>query len=247
MYNPFTLEGKTIMVTGASSGIGKHIAIDCSKMGARLAITGRNEERLRQTMDALEGDGHKMIIADLNKQEDIDALVSQTDAVDGLALIAGIGFKLPVKFINQAKIDEIFKTNLFAPMLIVQGLLKKKKINKGGSILLMSSAAAFYATVSYALYGSSKGALNSFMKVLALEVAPLRVRVNSIQPAYIQGTAITEANVMPEAFENWSDTCPLGRCGNPQDVSNAAIYFLSDASTWITGNAFIIDGGITLR
>ena len=247
MYNPYTLEGKTILVTGASSGIGRGVAIECSKMGARMIITARNEERLRETLNSLEGEGHQMILADLDKQEELDNLVNEMPAVDGMVLNAGIIIKSPVKFINKEKLESIFQTNFFAPVLITQGLLKKKKLNKEGSIVLMSSIAANYATIANTLYASSKGALNSFMNCLALEVAPQKVRVNAIQPSIILGSAIFSSNPLQSELFEWGDTCPLGRNGKPEDVAYAAIYFLSDASTWVTGNAFTIDGGITLR
>lgn len=112
---------------------------------------------------------------------------------------------------------------------------------------MMSSISSTYATLANVLYASSKGALNSFMKVLALEVAPNKIRVNAIQPSIILGTNIFSANPLQEELFEWGDTCPLGRNGQPEDVAYAAVYFLSDASTWVTGNIFNIDGGITLR
>lgn len=247
MNNPFTLKDKTILVTGASSGIGKGIAVECSKMGARLVVTGRSGERLKATLELLEGDGHRMITADLDKQEDIDNLVMLTEAVDGLVLNAGMVIKSPVKLVNQEKLEKVFQTNFFAPVLITQGLLKKKKLKKGGSIVLMSSISSSYATMANVLYASSKGALNSFMKVLALEVALNKIRVNAIQPSIILGTNIFSSNPLHSELFEWGDTCPLGRNGQPEDVAYATIYFLSDASAWVTGNVFNIDGGITLR
>lgn len=245
--NPYTLEGKTILITGSSSGIGKHIAIECSKMGAKVIVTGRNHERLDSVYDSLTGDGHVKVVADLSNQEGIDNLVLNSPKVDGLVLNAGMVIKSTVKFINQEKLQTIFQTNFFAPVLITQGLLKAKKMSKGGSIVLMSSISTFYATMANALYASSKGALNSFLRVLALEVAPNRIRVNAIQPSIILGTSIFSANPLQQELFEWGDTCPLGRNGCPEDVAYAAIYFLSDASTWVTGNIFNIDGGITLR
>lgn len=247
MINPYSLEGKTILVTGGSSGIGKGIAIECSKMGAKLVVTGRNEERLNQTLNLLEGNGHLSIVADLNKQEYLDRLLAETPVIDGLVLNAGMVIKSPVKFVSQDKLDSIFQTNVYAPMLLTQGLLKKKKLSKGGSIVIMSSISVNYATMANVLYASTKGALNSFMRVLALEVAPMKIRVNCIQPSIILGTAIFGANPMQDELFEWGNTCPMGRNGQPEDVAYAAIYFLSDASTWVTGNAFTIDGGITLR
>ena len=128
MINPYSLEGKTVLITGASSGIGKGIAVECSKMGAKVVVTGRNEERLKQTLDLLEGEGHLMVVADLDKQDDLDNLVAQTPAVDGLVLNAGMVIKSPIKFVTQDKLYKIFQTNVYAPMLLTQGLLKKKKL-----------------------------------------------------------------------------------------------------------------------
>ncbi len=246
-HNPFSLENKTVLITGASSGIGRGIAAECARMKARVIITGRNEERLQETHQLLEGEGHLSIIADLNDRQQLEKLIQELPPIDGVVLNAGIVIKSPVKFVTPEKLDAVFQTNFFAPVLIMQGLLKKKKINKGGSVVLMSSISSTYATLANVLYASSKGALNSFMKVLALEVAPNKIRVNAIQPSIILGTNIFSANPLQEELFEWGDTCPLGRNGQPEDVAYAAVYFLSDASTWVTGNIFNIDGGITLR
>lgn len=246
-HNPFSLENKTVLITGASSGIGRGIAAECARMKARVIITGRNEARLQETHQLLEGEGHLSIIADLNDRQQLEKLIQELPPIDGVVLNAGIVIKSPVKFVTPEKLDAVFQTNFFAPVLIMQGLLKKKKINKGGSVVLMSSISSTYATLANVLYASSKGALNSFMKVLALEVAPNKIRVNAIQPSIILGTNIFSANPLQEELFEWGNTCPLGRNGQPEDVAYAAVYFLSDASTWVTGNIFNIDGGITLR
>lgn len=246
-YNPFSLKNKTILITGASSGIGRGVAIECAKMGARVLVTGRDEGRTRETLSVLEGDGHFMFLADLDDLEQLENLISEIPPVDGVVLNAGVVIKSPIKFVTTEKLDTVFRTNFFAPVLIMQGLLKKKKMNKGGSVVLMSSISSTYATVANVLYASSKGALNSFMKVLALEVASNRIRVNAIQPSIILGTRIFSANPLQDELFEWGDSCPLGRNGQPEDVAHAVVYFLSDASTWITGNIFNVDGGITLR
>ena len=136
MYNPFKLEGKTILVTGASSGIGKQTAIECSRLGAEVIITGRDKTRLQQTYDALEPNenGHMQVIADLLNEQDVEKLISEVGSVDGVVLCAGKGLTLPVQFCTREKFDDIFNINFFSPIEVLRLLFKKKKINKGGSV-----------------------------------------------------------------------------------------------------------------
>ena len=246
MYNPFSLERKTILVTGASSGIGRGIAIECSKMGACLIITGRNQDRLNETLSLLQGDGHKSIIADLSNISDISSLVEQLPKLDGVVNNAGVNDKSLVKFISKDKIDKIYHTNFYAPVLIIQSLLKSKKINKYASLIFISSISSNYASASNALYASSKGAINSFAKSLAIEVAPQKIRVNVIQPGIIK-TPILEAYSLKEELDSFIKSCPLGTLGTPEDIAYCGIYLLSDASKWVTGSIITVDGGITLK
>lgn len=246
-YNPFSLEGKTILVTGASSGIGKAVAIECSKFGANVVITARNEERLKETHSSLDTFGnHSMIIAEVTEQEQVIHLVSECPVLDGVVLCAGVNDKTLVKNINQDKIDKMFKTNVFGPMLISKECVKQKKLKAGASIAMISSIAAGYATISNALYASSKGALESFIKVLALELAPRQIRVNAIRPGMVE-TPILSAYAMQDQLEGFKKDFPLGRFGKPEEIAYGVVYLLSDAAKWMTGSIFNIDGGITLR
>lgn len=245
-YNPFSLKGKTIFVTGASSGIGRSIAVECSKMGAKLIITARNEERLSETIALMEGDIHIGIPADITKKEDLQNLVNQLPVLDGIVQNAGINNKVPVKFITEDKIDAVFKTNYYAPVLMIQSILKSKKITKGASIVMMSSISSNYAAVTNSIYSSTKGALNSFSKVLALELAPRSIRVNIIQPGIIK-TEILKAYALQDDLAEHEKEYPLGKFGEPEDIAYATIYLLSDAAKWVTGSIFTVDGGITLR
>lgn len=246
-YNPFLLNGKTILVTGASSGIGRATAIECSKMGANVVITARNEERLKETFTNLDTSGnHSMIIAEVTAQEDVVRLVSGCPILDGIVFCAGVNDKALVKNINQDKIDKMFKTNVFGPMLISKECIKQKKLNAGAGIVVISSIAADYATISNALYASSKGALESFVKVLALELAPRQIRVNAIRPGMVE-TPILDAYTMQEQLVEFKNEFPLGRFGKPEEIAYGVVYLLSDAAKWITGTIFNIDGGITLR
>lgn len=242
----FALENKTIFVSGASSGIGASVAIECSKMGARLIISGRNEERLGNTFIQLEGEGHIQCPIDLNVKENISELVQKLPPLDGLALCAGITKTIPVKFISDENVTEIFQTNLFSSMQLIQSLLKLKKINKGGSIVFISSISTAYADKGNSIYAASKGAINSFSKVLALELAAQKITSNCIQPGFVPSGMLANGVITSEQLSEEQKKYPLG-FGEPQDIANGVIYLLSDAAKWVTGSVLTIDGGVTLR
>ena len=246
MNNPFLLTDKNILVTGASSGIGAAVAVACSKMGADVHITGRNRGRLQEIFYKLEGDRNKQTTADLTNAHHIEIITNETVPLDGLVICAGINDKALVKFITEEKIDRIFKINFFAPVLLIRSLLKRKLFNKGASVVFVSSISAFYPVVSNAVYAASKGALNSFFKVMALEVANNQIRVNAIQPGIIQ-TNILQSYDLQDELSSTKALIPLARFGNTEDVAHAAIYLLSDAAAYVTGSFLTIDGGMSLR
>jgi NAD(P)-dependent dehydrogenase (short-subunit alcohol dehydrogenase family) len=246
-YNPFSLLGKTILITGASSGIGRATAIECSKLGATCIITGRNEERLNETLAQMAGDGHISVVADISTQEGIDALVEQSPSVDGLVNNAGISGNKPIKFYKQDDLDRIFQTNAFAPMLLVKGILKKKKINDGGSVVFTSSVAAYNSSLGNGIYGSSKAALAAYMRYCARELAIKKIRANSIHPAMVETPLIHGGSISELDLQNDMAKYPLGRYGKPEEIAQMIIYLLSDASAWVTGTSMLIDGGISLK
>lgn len=247
-YNPFSLEGKTILVTGASSGIGRATAIECSKMGAKVIITARNENRLLQTLQDLEGEGHQMILCDLSNENAIDMMVAELSEIHGLVNNAGFTKLLPVQFISSGDINSIFQVNTVAPMILLQKLLKKKKLKKGASVVFTSSMAGLgFSTVGNSMYSASKGAISAFIRCVALELAPKTIRVNSVCPAMVDTGIIDSGTVSQEQLEADMKNYPLGRYGKPNDIAWAMVYLLSDASSWITGDNFVIDGGVTLK
>ena len=246
-YNPFSLKGKNILVTGASSGIGSTIAMECSKMGANVIITGRNNERLQETFHQLfPNEGHLCKVADLSIKEELDALVDSLPKLDGVVHCAAMLKKLPLKFINEKAWQETMETNLIAPAILSQRLVKKNKINDSGSVVFISSIAASVASFGNISYMASKGAINSLSRGMALELATKGIRVNTIQPALIK-TNLTDKALSEEDLNNYLAKFPLGRFGKPEEVAYGVIYLLSDASVWITGTSITIDGGVTLR
>lgn len=247
-FNPFSLVGKTILVTGASSGIGRAIAIECAKMGAQMIITGRNAERLNQTFEELVGEGHQQLIADLSNTESLGEVVNQLPALNGLVHCAGIAAPLPFKFIKESDLKSIFDVNFNSTVLLTQKLLKTKKLAKSSSIVFISSVSGVHC--GYAggsLYSATKGAINGLIKSMAIDLAAQDIRVNSVCPAMIE-TAILESGVItPEQLEEDRRRYPLKRYGKPEEVAFAVIYLLSDASAWVTGSNLLIDGGYTLQ
>lgn len=246
-YNPFSLSNKTILVTGASSGIGAQIAIECSKMGANTVITARNEERLQETFDCLDKTlDNRQIIADITTISDIDKLVEQLPCLDGLVLNAGVLKTTPVKNINEESMMTVFETNILSSIRFIQRLLKAKKINANGSIVFISSISTFQVKMGNSLYSATKGAINSFAKVLALEVAPRGIRVNCIQPGFIRTRVLDAGALTEEQLREHFKKYPLG-IGSLEDIAYPTIYLLSDAAKWVTGSIFTIDGGGTLQ
>lgn len=250
-YNPFSLEGKTILVTGASSGIGRATAIECSKVGASVIITARNEERLKATLDSLStefGQTHQMILADLSSETGVNALVDELPHLDGVSLNAGIVKTLPVKFINKDDLTEVLNVNMMGPIFLAQRLLKKKKITRGSSVVFTSSiGGVMISTVGNTMYGVSKGGLNAFMKGMALEMASIGIRSNSVNPGFVATNILSAGTISEEDLKKNESAYPLGRFGKPEDIAFAIIYLLSDASSWVTGHTLVIDGGILLR
>jgi len=247
MYNPFSLENKTVLVTGASSGIGKAIAIECSKMGASVIITGRNEERLNQTFEYLEGSNHKQIICDFHSEENIQALSNQLPALSGIVHVAGIVKTLPFQFVSSNELTNIFDVNFLAPTLLSQTLIKTKKISKEASIVFISSIDGPVIThIGNSMYAASKGAITAMAKNMAVDLASKQIRVNCILPGTTETSMIYTDSITQEQLDLDMKLHPLKRYGKPEEIAYAAIYFLSDASAWTTGANLIIDGGFTL-
>ncbi len=249
-YNPFSLEGKTILVTGASSGIGRGVAVECSKMGAKMVITGRNVDRLNDTFSMLEGDAHLAIPVDLSTQAGIDNLVLQCPEINGVVHCAGIPQMCTVKHIDRKSLEEILNINTITPIILNTLLIKKKKLQKKSSIVLISSISGVaIGNVGESTYSTSKGALSGYTKSAAYELASQGTRVNSINPGIVPTKILELSNNLfskEQLEETTKGKYPLKRYGTPEDIANGAIYLLSDASSWVTGINLIIDGGYTI-
>ncbi len=245
-YNPFTLKGKTILVTGASSGIGQATAVECAQMGAEVVITGRDTERLQATADLM-GNLKAQIAADLTNQEDVERLVAALPPLDGAVLCAGNSTTLPLQFGSREKFDEMFNVNFFAPVELLRLMYKKKVLQKGASVVLIASIGGTHSFMpGNGVYGASKAALNSLMKYAAREYASRKIRVNSICPGMVDTPLIHRGTITEEQLAEDAKRYPLGRYGKPDDIANGAVYLLSDASSWLTGHDLVIDGGFSI-
>jgi NAD(P)-dependent dehydrogenase (short-subunit alcohol dehydrogenase family) len=253
MNNPFSLEGKIIVVTGASSGIGQQVAILCSKMGARVALIGRNEERLEGTRNQLDGNNHLTIRYDLTHleglREMVSRIVSELGPIDGLVNCAGISTTLPLKLMTPRTVEVFFKTNVFASVELTRQVLSTKNVNKqGASVIFFASVMGCVGENAKSVYSMTKGALISGCRSLAIEYAPKKVRVNVVSPGVVE-TAINRNQPYladPVMRKMTEDLHPLG-LGKTEDIANACVFLLSDASRWMTGQNLIVDGGYTVK
>lgn len=242
-FNPFTLEGKTILVTGASSGIGRGIAIACSKMGATVIINGRNEQRLAETMTEMQGEENLSLAADLSDSNSLTGMVSRLPKLDGIVHCAGIGQRVLCKQLQEADLDTMMDVNFKAPVMLQTEILKQKKINKGASIVFIASIASDSPSIGNVVYSASKGAIISYANCLALELAPRLIRVNCILPAMIWTDLILKGGITEEELKEDEKKYPLKRYGKPEDIANLSIYLLSNAAAWMTGSSIKITGG----
>ena len=250
MYNPFSLRGKTILVTGASSGIGRATAIECSRLGAALVLTGRNEKALQETKEQLAdlGNGHSIFVADLMNEDACEDLVSRLPLLDGFVSNAGIGKMLPLQFYSLEVLDEVFRINCFSPMLLLKLLVKRKRLKNNSSVVFTASISG-YNNVAPAngIYGTSKSALSAYMKYAALELAGKGIRCNAVHPGRINTPLISNRMLTEEDVAKDVGQYPLKRYGEPSEVAHAIIYLLSDAASWVTGTNLVIDGGRSLK
>lgn len=247
--DPFSLDNKTILVTGASSGIGRTTAVECAKKGATVIITGTNLERLQNTFDELCGEReHQLFQCNLAEEEQIKELTSSLPPLDGCILAAGIGHTLPIQFIDKKHIEEVYSINLFAPILLTKYLLKNKKLQKKASIVFVSSLGGVEVfNPGNTVYGTSKSALDSYMKFAAIELTAKNIRCNSVCPGMINTPLIQRESFTEESKAKDMEHYPMKRYGEPEEVAYPIIFLLSDAASYITGQSLIIDGGRTLR
>lgn len=247
MNNPFSLEEKTILVTGASSGIGKATALLCADMGARVVVIARNEERLLQTTQSIASGEHIAICIDYDKEETIDEAIAKIPNINGVVNCAGIVEMAPFQFIERKNMEQVFNTNFFAPVMLINKLLKSKKLQKESSIVFVSSIdGAKIIHAGNSVYAASKTAIIGMARNMAIDLASKKIRVNSVLPGTTNTPMIHTENVTEEMLQEKAKTLPLKRFAEPSEVASAIVFLLSNASSYITGTELVVDGGNTL-
>lgn len=253
MTNPMDLGGKTVLVTGASSGIGRETAILLSELGARVVLVARNAERLERTREALTGEGHQVAALDLAAAEEIpkwmQTVVAQAGPLDGLVHAAGKQAAFPVRFATEKRVEDLVRTNLYSAIMLARGFSDKKcRAANGGSIVFLSSVMAFSGKPAISVYGATKGALVGLTKSLAVELAPERIRVNCLAPGFVETEMLEEARglMTDEQVAALQQAHPLG-FGSARDVAHAAAFLLAETGRWITGSTLVLDGGYSAQ
>lgn len=246
---PFTLDGKSILITGGAGGIGSVAAKLCAELGARVVLTDIREDALNETLENIPysqtGEPNLCFPADLTNAEHLAALVDFCPALDGLVCNAGVMKLTLTQFITEEELTRIQKINLNAPILLTRSLLKKKKIKKGGSIVFTASAAGLYrVSPGNGIYATTKCGIDAFMRTVALEFGPKGIRCNSVNPGMVETALI--GSFTEEQKEKERMNYPLRRFAQPEDIAYGITYLLSDASSFVTGTALKIDGGMTL-
>lgn len=237
------LVGKTILVTGASSGIGRGIAVACSLAGASVIILGRNKVRLQETLNMMCGENHQMVICDITDFSQLDTTVTAFPQLDGVAHCVGIGQRIPAKLLTERDVDSVMNVNFKAPVMLQSLLLQQKKIKRSSSIVFIASIASWSPSIGNSIYSASKGAIISYANCLSLELAPRQIRVNCISPAMVWTNLIMNDGLTEEQLKEDESRYPLKRYGKPEDVANLAVFLLSDESSWMTGSNVKLSGG----
>jgi len=246
--NPFHLTGKTVLITGAASGIGRSTAQLCALLGANLVLLDINSRGLEEVESLI---GQRKVLSysiDLTSSEKVDEIVASLPEIDGVVSNAGIVLSLLARFNEQSDLERIFKVNTFSHIGLIQSLIRYRKLNKKASIVFTSSmSGTFCGIIGGSLYGATKAALTGYAKALALELAPRGIRVNSVHPGMVETSLTSNTSLSSDVLEEDVKKYPLGRYGKPEDVSATIAFLLSDATVWMTGSQILLDGGYSLR
>lgn len=248
MKNPFSIENKTILITGAASGIGKATALQCAEMGARVILLDLNEDGLNAIKSEISEGCAEVFALNLTDFDALCEVVAKLPKLDGVVSNVGIFYSMIAKLSGKKDMEKIFEINTFSHINLLQQLMEQKKLNKGASIVVTSSmSGVFCGAVGGSLYGATKSALAGYAKALAIELAPRGIRVNTVHPGMINTPLIHSVALSQDVLDEDKKNYPLGRYGEPEEVAYSIVYLLSDATKWMTGTQLLIDGGFSVK
>jgi NAD(P)-dependent dehydrogenase (short-subunit alcohol dehydrogenase family) len=248
IFSDNCLADRRVLVTGASSGLGRAAAIAMSNCGAKIILSGRDATRLEETRAQLSGSEHRAVSMDVRTADEmtdfVKSIVKEGGLLDGIFHAAGISMTLPVRLIKQQQLEEVFRSSVYAAFGIARAAAQKNVVRDGGSIVFMSSVSALRGHNGMTVYSSAKAAVDGLVRSAAIELAPRRIRVNSILcgAVYTEMYAREVDRMGPEWIASIGAKHPLG-FGRTDDISSAVIYLVSNASRWVTGSAMPVDGG----
>lgn len=250
----FSLKNKLILVTGASSGIGRQCAVSCSQSGAVVVLMGRDQDRLEETLGMMNDSARHIICAvDLLDYDKIAATVKEIveakGRINGVINCAGISTTLPLNAISPQKMEEFFRTNVTGALNLTKHTVKLAHFSdEGGSVVFISSVMGVAGENGKTLYSMTKGALIAAARPMAIELAPRKIRVNTVSPGVVKSPMSEKAvySKDEESIIKIKALHPLG-LGTPEDVANACLFLLSDEARWVTGTNLVVDGGYLAR
>jgi len=250
--NPMNLTGRAVMVTGASSGIGRATSVALSQLGAHVVLVGRNRDKLAETHGMLDGDRHSVDPFDLNRTDDLPewmkAVAQKSGPLSGLVHCAGAQVLMPLKMLNTKHVEDLLRINVVSSIMLAKSFRQKGVTESGGAIVFVSSVMGEVGSPGRSAYCASKGALHSLTRSLALELATDSIRVNCVAPGAVQTDMVAEmkAAVGEAGLREMARQHPLG-LGTPRDVALAIAFLLADTGRWITGSIQFVDGGYTAQ
>jgi NAD(P)-dependent dehydrogenase (short-subunit alcohol dehydrogenase family) len=253
-YNPMDLTGRAVLVTGASSGLGRATAILVSRLGGRVLLVARNSDRLAETLQSMEGDGHALLSFDLNDTEAIPKLVAEQAATfgpfAGLVHAAGVVLLKPLRMCRSEDYESIYRINVVAAAQLLRGLTMRRGViaANGCSAVIVGSVMSVLGKAGLGAYAASKAAVLGLVRTAALELARDGVRANAVVPGHFQSEMAerNQTQLLPEQMQAIRAMHPLG-IGRSEDVANAIAFLLADTSRWITGSALVVDGGYSIE
>ncbi len=252
MPHPLDMSGRTVLVTGASAGIGRDVASLLAELGARVILVGRNLERLNAVASQLPGSGHLVEAFDLNQLDDIPGwmkqLATKHGELHGVVHCAGVQQTMPLRAMTVKPAEDLMRVNVLAALMLAKGLRQKGVRAEEASLVLVASVMGLVGAPGRAVYCASKGAILSMTRALALELAPEKIRVNCVAPAFVKTEMLDELKAVAGAEQMAAVEArhPLG-FGEPRDVSHSIAFLLSSASRWTTGSTLTVDGGYTAQ